>query len=276
MIYASLLITLLVAALASEPSTMTTPDTVSLGTSSPAPNPEVAEARVALRQHREATALNRFTFEGNVLKGTGDVVDHWIVMFCPGWNDQCQSLLPSYELLGVQWENKLNKAVMSSAVRFAKVDCATEKALCNSQGVEDYPSVFHYRNQQLVGSWSSGAPGLVRFVKQALEGVKPRAKRRAVLKQKTRCTMETSGQTCPAAALAQDLEQSPPSTPLRWLASASALLSFLIAAFTLVRRSMQALHTTKPQPASRPPLRASGIQAYLPPDWVRERASIEL
>merc|ERR1719478_2058902 len=142
--------------------------------SRPAAPPQSADARIALRQHREAAALNRFTFPGNVLEGTGDIVEHWIVMFCPGWHDKCQGLLPSYELLGVQWENKLNKAVMSSSVRFAKVDCATEKALCVSMDIDDYPSVVHYHNQQRVNSWHGGAPGLVRFVKQELEGAKRR------------------------------------------------------------------------------------------------------
>merc|ERR1719258_400960 len=93
-------------------------------------------------------ALNRFTFPGNVLQGTGDLVENWIVIFCPGWHDKCQGLLPSYELLGVQWENKLNKAVMSSRVRFAKVDCATDKRLCVSLDIDDYPSVVHYQKKQ--------------------------------------------------------------------------------------------------------------------------------
>lgn len=141
----------------------------------PAAPTENIEARMAMRQHREATVLNRFTFPGNVLAGTGDLVDHWIVMFCPGWHDKCQGLLPSYELLGVQWENKLNKALMSSSARFVKVDCATEKALCVSLGIDDYPSVVHYRGGQRVASWHGGAPGLVGFVKQELEGRKRRA-----------------------------------------------------------------------------------------------------
>merc|ERR1719183_1894002 len=145
-----------------------------IDTSTPAAPPQSAEARIALRQHREATKLNRFIFSGNVLEGTGDIVDHWIVMFCPGWHDKCQSLLPSYELLGVQWENKLNNDLMSSKVRFAKVDCATEKALCVSLDIDDYPSVVHCRNQEFVNSWHGGAPGLVRFIKQELDAPRKR------------------------------------------------------------------------------------------------------
>jgi len=144
----------------------------------PAPPAQSMEARLALRQHREVTKLNRFILKGNIFDGTGDKVDHWIVMFCPGWHDKCQGLLPSYELLGVQWENKLNKDLMTSRVRFAKVDCATEKALCVSLDIDDYPSVVHYHGKQRVNSWHGGAPGLVRFVKQELEGTQPRSKRK--------------------------------------------------------------------------------------------------
>jgi len=172
---AALLCSLLATSIASETAkTEEKPPLISLS-SAPAAPPESAEARIALRQHRPVSALNRYTFPGNVLQGVGDHVDHWIVMFCPGWNDKCQGLLPSYELLGVQWENKQNnELVMSSFVRFAKVDCATEKALCVSLDIDDYPSVVHYRNNQRVNSWHGGAPGLVRFVKQELEGPKKR------------------------------------------------------------------------------------------------------
>jgi hypothetical protein len=145
------------------------PELLQISPNAAAPPPESAEARIKLRQHREASALNRFTFPGNVLKGTGDVVEHWIVMFCSGWHEKCQSLMPSYELLGVQWEDKLNTALMSSKVRFAKVDCATEKALCVSLGIDDYPSVVHYHHQQRANAWFGGAPGLVRFIKDALQ-----------------------------------------------------------------------------------------------------------
>jgi hypothetical protein len=152
-----------------------TEESILISQSSAAPPPESVEARIKLRQHREASALNRFTFAGNVLDSIGDIVDHWFVMFCPGWHEKCQSLLPSYELLGVQWEDKLNTGLMSSTVRFAKVDCATEKALCVSLGIDDYSSVVHYRQQQHVNAWFGGAPGLVRWIKEELQPPKRRA-----------------------------------------------------------------------------------------------------
>merc|ERR1719311_744944 len=107
-------------------------------------NDQHRKVEINLLGPRRAVELTRFTFRGNVLEGRGDAVDHWMVMFCPKWHDKCQTLLPSYERLGQQWEDKLNTGLFTSMVRFAKVDCATDKALCVSLGVEEYPLVAHF------------------------------------------------------------------------------------------------------------------------------------
>lgn len=123
--------------------------------------------------HPEASQLNRYNFAGNVLLGTGDHVKHWVVIFCTEWHEKCRGLVPSFELLGAQWEEKLNSGdLFGSSVRFAKVDCATDKELCNSEDVEDYPTAMHYQHGQRMGRWAGGAPGLVRWVKQELTGTR--------------------------------------------------------------------------------------------------------
>lgn len=123
--------------------------------------------------HPDASQLNRYIFQGNVLHGTGDQVKHWMVIFCTDWHEKCKGLVPSFELLGAQWEEKLNAGdIFQSSVRFAKVDCATDKELCNSQGIEDYPTVTHYQHGKAIGTWTGGAPGLVRWVKQELTNQK--------------------------------------------------------------------------------------------------------
>jgi len=248
--------------------------------SAPAAPPESVEARIALRQHREATVLNRFTFTGNVLEGKGDLVDHWIVMFCPGWHDKCQSLLPSYEMLGVQWENKLNKGLMRSAVRFVKVDCATEKALCVSLDIDDYPSVVHYHKQERVASWHGGAPGLVRFVKQSLEGTKKRANKRQPAAQMKVCT---EADAPPAVSETASIEDNGRRV-LR-----SIVLLIVVVAFTrcifmhfapILRRTRSVSqpakiaeeHSRKAAGAGQ----ASSLQRSLPQEWGRERAAIVL
>lgn len=247
----------------------------------PAAPPESAEARIALRQHRESTALNRFTFPGNVLEGTGDAVDHWIVMFCPGWHDKCQGLLPSYELLGVQWENKLNKALMSSSVRFAKVDCATEKALCVSLDIDDYPSVVHYHHKERVNSWHGGAPGLVRFVKQELEGQKRRPKQSHHSKAKVAPVCAEAGIIIPDRTGAYvDSHWS----VVRAVCFALLLLVAGRSTWKLVRVSRSG-HTCGRQPSPSKPainLRSSSISQgakrppCLPQEWAHERQSIVL
>lgn len=248
----------------------------------PTAPPESVEARIALRQHREVTALNRFIFQGNVLEGTGDLVDHWIVMFCPSWHDKCQGLLPSFELLGVQWENKLNQNVMSSSVRFAKVDCATEKALCVSLDIDDYPSVVHYRSHRRVASWHGGAPGLVRFVKQEIEGPKRRPKTARKPKVESSCAAD-------GAATTEKLSEAEGghrflAVLLRWMHSAATAWRtlFFVLALLAGARSAMLLVSRRAAPEKRCASEkrraapSSRLHACLPAEWARERRSIEL
>jgi len=286
---AVLLLAMLAAPVASDDSPAEQPALIL--SSAPAAPPESAEARIALRQHRESAALNRFTFPGNVLEGTGDLVEHWIVMFCPGWHDKCQGLLPSYELLGVQWENKLNKALMSSSVRFAKVDCATEKALCVSLDIDDYPSVVHYQNQKRVASWHGGAPGLVRFVKQELEPAKQRPRRSTAAKSEARakaqgsCAVDVEGSTnkVPEGSQGQLAVllhwvrfASSPWRPLCFalMLMAAARCIWQVAATILGSKLSNAQSTSRGVAHQRVP--SNSLQACLPQEWARERRPIDL
>jgi hypothetical protein len=98
--------------------------------------------------------LNRFSFHKTLLEEHGSDVAHWIVLFCPAWYEPCQALQPVYRQLSAQWQGRLNNALLSSEVRFASVDCATEKALCNTQGVGmHYPTVAHYHAKKKVSQW---------------------------------------------------------------------------------------------------------------------------
>lgn len=97
--------------------------------------------------------LNRYTFEKAILEEHSDEVPHWIVLFCPPWYEPCQALEPLFRKLTERWQDKLNSALLSSEVRFAAVDCATEKALCNLQNVDTYPFVSHYHKRQQVRNW---------------------------------------------------------------------------------------------------------------------------
>jgi len=253
--------------------------------SAPAAPPDSAQARIALRQHREVAALNRYTFRGNVLQGSGDTVDHWIVMFCSGWHEKCQGLLPSYEILGVQWENKLNNGLMSSGVRFAKVDCATEKALCVSLDIDDYPSVVHYRNNQRVASWHGGAPGLVRFVKQELEGPRRRPKQQAAQAKRLSSCDALSPYAPPSISAADK----PGEIGHHWCSFRSLCFALVLLAVAqymwgLLRGSVFRGRNGKGTGCEHRPatiqqqhaVSSSPLQACLPHEWAAERASIVL
>jgi len=97
--------------------------------------------------------LNRMTFDQTILEEHADPVSHWIVLFCPPWYEPCQALEPVFKALTQKWEEQLNSPLFSTEVRFAAVDCATEKALCNQQNVNTYPFVAHYRERKQVGTW---------------------------------------------------------------------------------------------------------------------------
>lgn len=108
-------------------------------------------------QAREPTLeLNRFLFKGNILQARSDHAEHWLVFFCPAWYDPCQKLMPTYSQESVVWQGRLNSDLFRLAVRFATVDCASEKVLCNEQGVQEYPTVVHYHEGQATARWTPG------------------------------------------------------------------------------------------------------------------------
>lgn len=102
--------------------------------------------------------LNRLNFRGNVLQSQGskDLVGQWFVSFCPAWWEPCQRLEVPWAELTSMWESQLNTALLNKEVRFAAVDCAIDKVLCNEQAVETYPTVHRYRDGKRIASWSGG------------------------------------------------------------------------------------------------------------------------
>lgn len=100
------------------------------------------------------TLLNRYIFEPNVLQGRGRPADHWVVHFCVDWYEPCMSMSVLFDDLASHWEEQLNAdSVMSNTVRFAYVDCAVDKVLCNTQEVDGYPTIVHYKQGHASGYW---------------------------------------------------------------------------------------------------------------------------
>eukprot|EP00419_Tripos_fusus_P024566 CAMPEP_0172719490 /NCGR_PEP_ID=MMETSP1074-20121228/75534_1 /TAXON_ID=2916 /ORGANISM="Ceratium fusus, Strain PA161109" /LENGTH=246 /DNA_ID=CAMNT_0013544845 /DNA_START=146 /DNA_END=886 /DNA_ORIENTATION=+ len=115
--------------------------------------------------------LNRHSFAENILQGTvlGDyVVEQWMVRFCPASWRECQWQEEFFEDLAGDWEAKLNTELSVRRVRFAMVDCATDKELCNAEGVMTYPTVHHYHNGKRLDVFDGGANDFASWLEQRL------------------------------------------------------------------------------------------------------------
>jgi thioredoxin-like negative regulator of GroEL len=95
-------------------------------------------------------------FTGNVKRTEGPGAEHWIVLFCTGWLPDCNKFGPEFAHLSGEYQEKHNTDLMSPTLRFARVDCAANKPLCNTQGVDWYPTVVHYRQGQALATWTEG------------------------------------------------------------------------------------------------------------------------
>lgn len=106
------------------------------------------------KHHRSVALLNRHTFEGNVIKGGH--VEHWVVLFCADWYAPCAAELQrSFKVFAEHHDYDLNRGMLlRDFVRFATVDCAVDKVLCNTQDVSEYPTVTHYHGGQSKKSWT--------------------------------------------------------------------------------------------------------------------------
>jgi len=112
--------------------------------------------------------LNSLLFDGNVLHAPGGGAENWVVAFCPSWWEGCQPLQEHFSRAAATWQSKLNSNDFAAKVRFAMVDCATDKVLCNREGVETYPTVAHYGQGQHLGQTSLSAR-TIRTMKTKLE-----------------------------------------------------------------------------------------------------------
>lgn len=111
------------------------------------------ETHVRMDPSQSVTLLNRHTFNTSVAQ---DHVDNWVVLFCVDWLEQCQGLWHDYRRTAMHWEEVMGPHASSwqkTAVRFAEVDCAREKALCNENNVQNYPSAIHFKDGKFAKEW---------------------------------------------------------------------------------------------------------------------------
>jgi len=112
-----------------------------------------AVVKVHAGQPDAVLLLNPYTFGGNVNFEHGRVA-HWVVLFCVDWYPPCMELRAHYEDIARDYQGRLNVGNgLHSEVRFAEVDCTVNKVLCNTQGVEGYPTVIHYDGKPQTSEW---------------------------------------------------------------------------------------------------------------------------
>lgn len=147
----------------------TTPITAREGLST---EDRVAEPDIELQ--KPVLQLNQYTFDQSVLATeSGNGVQHWIILFCLEWFEPCEIVDRPYAALAGQWQDRMNTDLLSTEVRFAYVDCATDRVLCNEQLIEEYPMIFHYHLHELVTAGPvgralnyGGIPGMLQAMNQ--------------------------------------------------------------------------------------------------------------
>lgn len=128
------------------------------------------EAAVTLSTSMNVAQLNRHIFAGNVLQPMGGGVQTWVVLFCPNWFEPCQKLEPLFHDLAKSWQQRQNMDSSFTRMRFAQVDCAVDKTLCNEQHVTTYPFVAIYGDgQQLHTSGIKRKQDMLKQMEQLLQ-----------------------------------------------------------------------------------------------------------
>lgn len=109
---------------------------------------------------QQVAVLNRVTFAGNVLANKenqeSEGPDAWVVLFCAEWFEPCVQFQEDFKTLALEHGDTSVDNLFSRTTRFAEVDCAIDKELCNTQDVDMYPTVVYYRNGGRVAEWIPG------------------------------------------------------------------------------------------------------------------------
>lgn len=231
------------------------------------------EARAARTASKETVAyLNRHIFAGNVLKPLGGGVEQWVVSFCPRWWQPCQQLEQTFVEAARHWQSELNTDPSVLRVRFAQVDCAVDKVLCNEQHVTTYPMVAIYR-----GGIQIGLKGIAR--EQSVTALEQFLQTNVQLIPKSQGT-EEYGEPSSLPALgklsASPLGQAHLSWPLEMLAVCWQNSCDLLLATALLLVSLRFLHYSPEDPRGNESARITGHSSvsFLP--WSPSPAVVEI
>jgi len=92
-----------------------------------------------------------------VVRAADPTSEEWVVFFCVSWLDECQDLRDGFRRQSGILNAKLNghDAAFLPRVRFAEVDCAEDKVLCNREQVETYPTILRLVRGERAQAWES-------------------------------------------------------------------------------------------------------------------------
>lgn len=217
--------------------------------------------------------LNKYIFDENVLESSDNGVQHWIVFFCVSWWEGCQGMEAPYKALASQWHDELNTDLMMNEVRFAAVDCAVDKVLCNQQGVDDYPTVGHYHQHRPISAWSDRS-GLKKMTQKLGKWLEVRLGHLRV--GRVDADEEITAPQAPQTMLEQ-AKAAMPDGALDFMVLILAILGNAWVVSRSVTPSPAKKASTAKEPASSAASPAqTSISRLLPEEWAKERTSIEL
>mmetsp|Transcript_55368 Transcript_55368/g.90228 ORF Transcript_55368/g.90228 Transcript_55368/m.90228 type:complete len:232 (+) Transcript_55368:103-798(+) len=187
-----------------------------------------------------------------------------VIFFCVAWLDECEELKFEFRKMALQlWQ--------VAPIRYAEVDCARDKVLCNREGVETYPSVNRYIHGRRVQVWqgSLGSPNLQSQQQELLQWIRS-----------------------PAARVAANVVQDDPDVPqvMADLRSAVHILVFISASLAFLKLCLDTMRLFGIRASSkaseggnafeeameRANSPACRLARRLPQSWVVERGTIEM
>jgi hypothetical protein len=77
--------------------------------------------------------------------------DSKVILFCHQAAEPCKHMTESFRKLLVIWDGR---GTFTSQAHFSELDCAQNKAFCDKEGVNTFPTAVHYRNGERVASWT--------------------------------------------------------------------------------------------------------------------------
>jgi len=78
-------------------------------------------------------------------------VDSKVMLFCNEAAEPCKHMTESFRKLLVIWKGR---GTFTSQAHFSELDCTQNKAFCDKEGVNTFPTAVHYRNGERVASWT--------------------------------------------------------------------------------------------------------------------------